>query len=241
MDEKVSLQISLSVLLRLPALAFALLFSTLPSLGWCPPPKPTVACDFLNSDAVFVGTVITTRAVRTIGEEIDGWLYDLSVQEVFRGPRTRTIEVFTENTNGRFPLEVGKQYLLFAGELDGRLAIDCCGNSAELPEALGAIRDLHILKIPKDAAIEGRISPSNIPDSGVSGVQVIFHTAGRTFKARSDRYGWFHLHVPPGKYSARVLPTSHWNVALSESADDPEHFDARKGRCARLQFRVDPR
>ena len=241
MHEYVPLQIRLPILLRLAALAFALLLSTLKSFGWCPPPGPTVACDFLNSDAVFVGKVISTRVVSTLGEEIDGWLYDVRVQELFRGPRTKTIEVFTENTSGRFPLEVGKQYLLFAAEFDGRLTIDCCGNSAELPEAQAAIRDLHGLKIPKDAAIEGRVSRSGIQDSGVPDIQVIIHTDGRTFKVRSDRDGWFHLHVPPGKYSAKALQTPHWNIALSDSADDTRHFDARKGRCARLQFRADPK
>jgi len=243
MHGKDALKISLSILLKLTALAFAFLLSSLPSFGWCPPPHPTVACDFLNSDAVFIGTVISARTEppRSEGLGIEGWLYDLSVQELFRGPGTRTIEVFTENTNGRFPLAVGKQYLLFAGELDGRLTIDCCGNSAELPGGQEAIRELHGLKIPKDAAIEGRISFSAIPDSGIPGIQVIIHTDGRTFKARSDPNGWFHLHVPPGKYSAKVLQTSHWNIAPSESADDPEHFDARKGRCACLQFRVDPK
>jgi hypothetical protein len=169
MHEYVPLQIRLPILLRLAALAFALLLSTLKSFGWCPPPGPTVACDFLNSDAVFVGKVISTRVVSTLGEEIDGWLYDVRVQELFRGPRTKTIEVFTENTSGRFPLEVGKQYLLFAAEFDGRLTIDCCGNSAELPEAQAAIRDLHGLKIPKDAAIEGRVSRSGMEERSKSG------------------------------------------------------------------------
>jgi hypothetical protein len=244
MHEKDPLQISLSILLKLSGLAFALLFPTLPSFGYCSPPHPTVACEFLNSDAVFIGTVILARTVPPRGEEIDGWLYDLTVQELFRGPRTRTIEVFTENTNGRFPLEVGKQYLLFAGELDGRLTIDCCGNSAELLDAQEAIRELHGLEIPKDAAIEGRISFSGAPApaTDIPRLQVIIRAIGRTFKTTSDREGWFHLQVPPGKYSAVVQQIPHWHIAPDGlSVDEPNPFDARKGRCAELQFRADPK
>src|SRR5712691_657340 len=113
MREKGPLQLSLSVLLKMIALGCALLFPALRGFGFCLEPNPTVACEFLNGDAVFVGTVISARDVPPRGEELDGWLYDLTVQELFRGPRTRTIEVFTENSSGRFPLDVGKQYLLF--------------------------------------------------------------------------------------------------------------------------------
>jgi hypothetical protein len=166
----------------------------------------------LNSDAVFVGTVISARSVPPRGaEELDGWLYTLNVQELFRGPRTRTIKVFTENSSGRFPLDVGRTYLLFAHKLDGRLTIGNCGNSALLSKAAEAIRKLRGLEIPKDAEIEGRISFSGIPDSGahIAGIHVIVRGNGRIFKATSDRNGWFHLHVPPGKYSAEVQQIPH--------------------------------
>ena len=168
MYEKHPLQLVLSIVLKLTAFTCALLFPAFSSFGFCPQPDPTVACEFLNSDAVFVGTVVSARAVPPRGAaELDGWLYNLTVQDLFRGPRTRTIEVFTENSSGRFPLDVAKEYLLFADEQDGRLTITCCGNSAELPKAQEAIRELRRLEIPKDAAIEGRISFSGIPDSGM--------------------------------------------------------------------------
>ncbi len=239
MHEKDPLQIRLSILLKLTALACALLFPTLPSFGFCPQPDPTVVCEFLNSDVVFVGEVISARAVPPRGAELDGWLYDLTVQESFRGPRTRMIEVFTENSSGRFPLDVAKKYLLFANELDARLTITSCGNSALLSKAQEAIRELHRVGIPKDAAIEGRISFSGIPDSGTHalGIQVIIRGDGRKFKVTSDREGWFHLHVPPGQYSAEVQQIPHWKIAPYDlSYDNPSHFDARKGRCSGLQF-----
>jgi hypothetical protein len=240
MREKDSLQISLSILLKLAALAYALLLTPLPNFGFCPQPEPTVACEFLSSNAVFVGTVISARSVIPRGAtELDGWLYKLTVQELFRGPRTRTIVVFTEDSSGRFTLEVGKKYLLFADEFEGRLTIASCGNSAELSEAQDAIRELHRLKIPEDAVIEGHISFLSGPDpaTGLPRIQIIIRADGRRYKTTSDREGWFHVHVPPGKYSAVVQQIPHWNITPFDlSYDNPNHFHARKGHCSGLQF-----
>jgi hypothetical protein len=245
MHKKGPVRTSLSTLLKLAALACASLFPALPSFAFCPQPDPTLACEFLNSNAVFVGKVISARAVPPHRDtDLDGWLYVLTVQELFRGPRKKTIEVFTENSSGSFPLDVAEQYLLFAHEEDGRLTITNCGNSSLQSKAQEAIRELRRLEIPKDAAIEGRISFSSFPDLGIHipGVEVIISGDGGTFKATTDRDGWFHLHVPPGKYSAQVQQIPRWNIAAFDlSYDNPERFDARKGHCSGLQFRADPK
>lgn len=229
---------------KLSLLAWAALCFAIPCAGVCPQPNPSVACEFMNSDAVFVGTVISARPVPPSGEEYDGWLYDLTVQKLFRGPRDKVIEVFTENSSGRFPLDVGKQYLLFASTTNGRLEITNCGNSAALPKADEAIRRLEGVKIPKDAEIEGRIGFSGIPDSGthVIGIHVIIHGDGRTFRASSDRNGWFHLRVPPGNYSAEIEQNPKWDFTPYDlSYDNPSSFIARKGQCSGLQFLANPR
>jgi len=234
------MQSSWFALLRLIALACALFYGVLPSFAHCFQPNPTLACEFFNSDTVFVGTVISARAMPPQGAaEPDGWLYDLSVQELFRGLRTKTIEVFTENSSRSFPLDVAEKYLLFADEKDGRLTITNCGNSSLQSKAEEAIRELRRLETPKDAAIEGRISFSGMSDPGshMPGIQVLIHGEKKTFRVTSDREGWFRIHVPPGKYSAEVEQIPHWNVApSSDSYDNPNSFDVRKRRCSRLQF-----
>jgi hypothetical protein len=231
--------------LKLAALACALLFAALPSFGVCFQPDPTVACEFSNSDAVFVGAVVSAQEVPALGKWFDdGWVYDLTVQEAFRGPRRKTIEAFTEKNSGGLYLDIGKEYLLFATEFHGRLTIYNCGNSSLLPDAQKALRELRGLEIPKDAVIEGRISFSGIPDSGthIPGIRIIIRGGGRTFKATSDGDGWFHLHIPPGKYSAEIRQIPHWNIAPYDlSYDDPDHFDARKGHCSGLQFIANPK
>jgi hypothetical protein len=233
----------LSLPIRLSLLACALLFTGPLSLGFCPKPDPSVACEFLNSDVVFIGKIVSVRTIPPHGEELDGWTYVVNVQEWFRGPHMKTIEVFTENNSGRFPLDVGKAYLLFAFPLGGRLTITNCGNSALLADAEGSVRDLRKMKVPQDAQIEGRISFSGIPDSGTHfpGIQILIRSRARTFKAVSDADGWFRLHVPPGKYSVEVQPTPHWNISPYDlSYDDPQKVIAQRGHCSGLQFIARP-
>src|SRR5882757_6156000 len=71
-------------------------------LGWpiaalahCAQPHPPVCAEFFHSDAVFVGTVISSK-YRSQGEELPAWLYTLKVTRVFRGERQLTSRVFTE-------------------------------------------------------------------------------------------------------------------------------------------------
>lgn len=228
---------------RPPVLAFALLFSVPAALGFCPQPDPTVACEFLNSDAVFVGTVISVRAVPAHGQELDGWLYELTVEELFRGPRRNALDVFTENSSGRFPLEVARRYLLFADEVGGRFEITNCGNSALASRSPGIVRELRKLRTPKDALVEGRVSFSGIPDTGshAASVRVVIRGSQGIFETVSDREGRFRLHVPPGQYTAEVQQIPHWKITPYDlSYEKPRHFDARGGRCSGLQFVANP-
>jgi hypothetical protein len=224
--------------LRLSLFSMLVLFPANTAFGFCFKPSPTVSCEFLNSDAVFSGKVISVRAISD-GQFADGWYYRVRVEQHFRGPRTPVVEVYTGNDSGRFPLQTGDEYLLFARTYKGLLEIANCGNSALLSEATGAIRELEKLSIPQDACIEGRISFSGIPDTGshVSGVHILIKGEGTSYNAISDRDGWFRLHLPPGKYSAEIEQIPHWNiVAYDLSFADPNHFVANRGRCIGLQF-----
>lgn len=218
-------------------------FIPLSSSAYCFQPIPTVACEFLNNSAVFVGTVISTRDEPGRGPaDNDGWIYTLTVQRIFRGPSSKTIEVYTENASGRFPLDIGKQYLLFAWRYHGQLTITNCGNSALASDAIDSIRKLENMKISGDAFIEGRIwlSDDADPSDHVTGIVIVIRGAGGTFKAISDADGLFRVHVPPGTYSARVRQIPGKAItAYGGSGEDPDHFVARRGHCSGLQFRVD--
>ncbi len=227
---------------RVALVAFVVIFLPLAGFGVCSRPDPTVRCEFLNSTAVFIGTVISTReepARSTRPDDNDGWIYTLTVQKRFRGAFSNTVEVYTENASVRFPLDNGKQYLLFAFKYRGRLQIFSCGNSAPVSDAKKSIELLEKVKIPEDAVIEGRISFSGMPDTGAhtAGILIVIKGDGGTFRTITDSNGWFHLQVPPGKYSATVRNVHGMTASSYDlSYDNPDQFVARKGHCSGLQF-----
>jgi hypothetical protein len=222
--------------------SIGVLFSV-PTSGFCYQPDPTLRCEFLNSDAVFIGTVISTRDEPARGnDDTDGWIYTLTVERLFRGPSSKTIEVYTENASARVPLTNGKQYLLFASRFHRRLKIVGCGNSALASGAKNSIQALEKIRIPKDALIEGRIGFGETPDADghKPRMVVIVSGDGGTFRAVSGTDGWFHLHVPPGKYSAKVRKLRDLTAAPFDlSYDNPDPFVARAGHCSGLQFHAD--
>lgn len=238
MAEKFRPSLTLPDLLRLVALALVCLFPFCAALGACITPIPTVACEFLHSDAVFVGTVISIKVAPARGDEYEGWFYDLTVQQLFRGPHTKTIQVFTENSSGRFPLNLGKRYLIFAYEYDGRLEIDNCGNSSLLSTAGPALRELGKIQIPKDAVIEGNISFLGSPGTvaHLGGIRVTVRSNATSFYAVTGRDGWFHLHVPPGIYFAEIEQVPDLKIVPFGLTEDPLHFEARSGHCVGLRF-----
>jgi hypothetical protein len=221
-----------------------LVFST-PAFGFCFQPHPSVACDFLNSDAVFAGKVIQIHAVSDSERFTDGWYYKLQVLQLFRGSNASVIEVYTGNDSGRYPLQLGKRYLIFAYVYEKKLEIDNCGDSVPLSEAKEAIGQIEKISVPKDGIVEGQVALENerrVPaDNGLPGVRIFIHGEDKTYSVTTDDRGWFRIHVPPGVYSAEAksIP-AHRIVAFDLSYDQPKSFTVRTGRCAELQFVADP-
>jgi hypothetical protein len=244
----------------LAILACALFCPARAAWGYCSQPYPTVRCEFLNRDAVFVGTVLSVRVVPPGAKPIpsvpiafsgiDGWVYELSVQRMFRGPRTKKIAVFTTNDDARVGLKKAETALLFAydpddpklaSEFNSQFEIVNCGNSAPASKAQAAIRELQMMRVPKDAEVEGQVSVQDTA-APLSGIKVMIQGGGKSFQAISDRDGWFHVQVPPGEYSAEVERDPRWKIVSSgATADNPAGFTARKGRCSGLQFFATPR
>jgi len=136
----------------------------------CLEPHPKVSAEFFKSDAVFVGTVLTESTVPEKDEAYGGWVYRLRIKKTFRGLVGDTVEVFTENSSGRYPLVVGETYLLFADTSDGRLTITNCGNSSLLSQSEDLIRQIRMIKETSGGEIEGQISvgSSGLPQAGVN-------------------------------------------------------------------------
>jgi len=230
--------------IRTAALAATWLFLAFPVSAVCRLPHPRVCAEFFHSDAVFTGTVISVREWPTGKAGPGGWFYRLKIAKSYRGPSQGVIEVFTGNDTGRFPLEKGQAYLVFAYKQKGILNIDNCGNSGELSKAGETVQKVESLVADMKSAsggdIGGRVVVSQ-KDASVRGITVTAKNGGKTYTGVTDDEGWFHIHVPPGKYV--VWPeTSQWIVTPYElSYDNEDHVSIEPGSCAELQFLASPK
>jgi hypothetical protein len=121
-----------------PRMRFSILLSYLvaftisdAAFGACLEDDYSVAAEYARSVAVVQARVISERNVPDPGAPkfIGGTIYKVRVEESFHGALHGTVEVFSENSSGRFPMEKRKSYLLFLYREEGRLSADPCGNS----------------------------------------------------------------------------------------------------------------
>jgi hypothetical protein len=113
--------------------------------------NPSVPAEFKSAASVITGRVLGGR---NISEPDDpqgfAWtVYTVQVLKTFKGRPQRMIQLLSENTSARFPMDIGKTYLLFVSqsqvaEMAGqeRLPtkyIDNCGNSAPAEDATSAV------------------------------------------------------------------------------------------------------
>jgi hypothetical protein len=101
----------------------------------------TIQHEYRHSLAVFVGRVRGSRQDTATANWSEGTTYTVSVVRTFRGALSPTVELFSENSSGRFPMDSGATYLLFVYKNMGRLAVDNCGNSGLLSSS-GDVRDV---------------------------------------------------------------------------------------------------
>jgi len=121
--------------------------------AYCPS-YPNVEQEFWESNLVFVGKVISEEKVHETKDGFfDGINYRISVMEFFRGNANREVVVFSENSSGRFPMDIGKSYLVFTSITSGTFAggpvytVSYCGNSGEVTKgkkALALVRKLSV-------------------------------------------------------------------------------------------------
>ena len=110
------------------------------ALAVCLNGHPSVEQEYRQSGLVFVGRVTAATAVAETKSFYEGTRYTIRVDEVFRGRRRRTITVFSENSSGRFPMEIGVAYLVFLSSRTGEPAmVDSCGNSGPVSQSAHAI------------------------------------------------------------------------------------------------------
>jgi hypothetical protein len=113
---------------------------------------PSLTSEYLHSQTVVVASVVAQKPIPEApdGYFLEGAEYTVRVEKQFRGPALATIELFNENTSGKFDMTVGAKYLPFVYQDYGRLRIDNCGNSGEQLKSASALRQVEKLGRPKN-------------------------------------------------------------------------------------------
>jgi len=107
---------------------------------------PTVAAEY-RLRRVLIGTVLAERyepPTKVFDQE--GTTYTVRVDEPIRGQFGKTVLLFSENSSGRFPMEVGTKYLLFVYRDRGRTSVGNCGNSEVYDVSSPKLRQVRQLK-----------------------------------------------------------------------------------------------
>jgi len=105
----------------------------------------SVRGEYERSAAVVTGQVISERPVAESGGYYDGIVYIVNVQAVYRSDIHGLVDIFSENSSGRFPMQPHGRYVLFVSRARDRLMVDNCGNSgpvSEKTEVLRALKDI---------------------------------------------------------------------------------------------------
>lgn len=208
----------------------------LTALAYCPVPEIRANGEFFKSDVVFTGTVLSQRYTNGEGQDVGGWYYEMRMAKVFKGPTRKEITVYTEDASARFPLEDGRQYLLFASyRANGRLEIYDCGNSALLSDAAKSIQQIQSIAVTPDGEIEGWVAEET---AGVdlSGIHVAVRGGSQVYRALTNKDGWFHFRVPKGKYEMDFSNHEYYLNAGDIFWYDPKHFTIHAGETASLQL-----
>ena len=133
-------------LARLPELILALsIVLPIERGSVCLQGHPSVATEYQQSYGVLIGHATAEHAVPA-SNYLDGTAYSVRVDEVLRGHLPDTLEVFSDNSSGRFPMEVGGKYLLFLYRALDRTMVDNCGNSGLLSERASVVATVRRLQ-----------------------------------------------------------------------------------------------
>jgi hypothetical protein len=97
----------------------------------CPNGYPNVRKEYAGSKFVLTAKVVKERRTPggTDGYFLDGSTYRVMPIHVYKGTVNGRMDLFSENSSGRFPMQPGSEYLLFVYEDHGRFSVDNCGNS----------------------------------------------------------------------------------------------------------------
>jgi hypothetical protein len=106
-------------------------------LAQCQSNRITISQELHDAGTTMVGTVEAAQPVPDSSFHLDGIDYVVHVDRVIKGRMitTDTVHIFSENSPTKFPMQTGKQYLLFVHRNYNDYEVDNCGNSGLLQAA----------------------------------------------------------------------------------------------------------
>ena len=116
------------------------------------PRHPSIADEYASVPWVLIVRTTASRDVPSPDDLgfYDWTIYDVEVVRVFKGRPPHHIRLLSENTTARFPMDPGKEYLVFVShspmvEMAGKEKlpgdyVDNCGNSGAIEDVGRAIR-----------------------------------------------------------------------------------------------------
>lgn len=193
--------------MRARAIAFSLLISVLllssSTRAICPEPEPKACSLYHRSKAVFIGKVLREEYQEFKDRDAER-TYTLRVIRSFRGPKSRTMKVFTMVGSAGEYLDKGKTYLVFArASQDGRLAIFCM-DTQEVRDVEATARKIEAEQRQKGlVTIQGEVQQYD-GEKRIGSHEVEVRGLSGTMKLKTDHNGRFKVRVPPGKYDVIV-------------------------------------
>ena len=126
--------------------SLALTLSAASAFAQCSTNHKTITDELHNSGETIVATVQDAQSVPDSSFHMDGVNYVVKVDRVLHGKMLRSdmVNIFSENGPDKFPMQIGKQYLLFVHLDHASYEVDNCGNSGLLDTS--RIENAHQLK-----------------------------------------------------------------------------------------------
>ncbi len=107
----------------------------------CPDGYPSVRREYADSKFVLIGKVIKKHKVPESADDyfLEGDTYEVVPMHIYKGNIKGPIDLFNENSSGRFPMLLGRECLLFVYAEHGSLRVSNCGHSDLLTHAEKAV------------------------------------------------------------------------------------------------------
>lgn len=100
--------------------------------------------EYKQSEVVLTGLVTDAHLIedKDDPEAFAGIIYSVRADHTYRGGLQTIVRIYSENTSGRFPMELGTRYVLFLHKSGPNLSAYDCGNSGPADEKAAVIEYL---------------------------------------------------------------------------------------------------